>query len=77
MSPAWALCDDGLVIDLSQMRAVFVDAPARMACVQGGAIRRRRPGNPCLRPGGSGRRHEPALAPAGRRRRLAGAQIWL
>ncbi|MFN8177781.1 MAG: FAD-binding oxidoreductase [bacterium] len=32
-----ALCDDGLVIDLSQMRAVHVDAAARRATVEGGA----------------------------------------
>jgi FAD/FMN-containing dehydrogenase len=33
-----ALCDDGLVIDLSGMRMVFVDPAARTARVQGGAI---------------------------------------
>ncbi len=33
-----ALCDDGLVIDLSQMRAVRVDAEAKRAWVQGGAL---------------------------------------
>lgn len=32
-----ALCDDGLVIDLSRMRAVFVDEKARRVRVQGGA----------------------------------------
>src|SRR5689334_18960893 len=32
-----ALCDDGLVIDLSQMRGVAVDAEARTARVEGGA----------------------------------------
>ena len=32
-----ALCDDGLVIDLSRMRAVFVDDAARRVRVQGGA----------------------------------------
>ena len=32
-----ALCDDGLVIDLSRMRAVHVDAAARTVRVQGGA----------------------------------------
>src|SRR5215468_1110000 len=31
-----ALCDDGLVIDLSRMRSVFVDAATRRARVQGG-----------------------------------------
>ena len=33
-----AICDGGLVIDLSLMRGVFVDAVARIARVQGGAI---------------------------------------
>ncbi|MFO1141108.1 MAG: FAD-binding oxidoreductase [Amaricoccus sp.] len=33
-----ALCDDGLVIDLSDMRAVLVDPAARTARVQGGAM---------------------------------------
>jgi FAD/FMN-containing dehydrogenase len=33
-----ATCDDGIVIDLSAMRAVRVDAPARTARVQGGAL---------------------------------------
>ncbi|WP_299396173.1 FAD-binding oxidoreductase [Pelagibius sp.] len=33
-----ALCDDGLVIDLSQMRAVRVDAKAKRAWVHGGAL---------------------------------------
>jgi len=32
-----ALCDDGVVIDCSQMRAVTIDAAARTARVQGGA----------------------------------------
>ena len=32
-----ALCDDGVVIDLSGMRAVFVDPAKRIARVQGGA----------------------------------------
>jgi FAD/FMN-containing dehydrogenase len=32
-----SLCDDGLVIDLSEMRAVFVDAAARTARVEAGA----------------------------------------
>jgi FAD/FMN-containing dehydrogenase len=33
-----AVCDDGVMIDLSQMRAVTVDASARVAKVQGGAL---------------------------------------
>jgi hypothetical protein len=33
-----ALCDDGLVIDLTGMRRVTVDAPARVATVAGGAL---------------------------------------
>ena len=32
-----ALCDDGIVIDLSRMRAVHVDGAARTVRVQGGA----------------------------------------
>ena len=32
-----AVCDDGLVIDLSRMHGVFVDPAARTARVQGGA----------------------------------------
>jgi FAD/FMN-containing dehydrogenase len=32
-----ALCDDGIVIDLSQMTVVHVDAAARLATVEGGA----------------------------------------
>ena len=33
-----AVCDDGIVIDLSAMRAVLVDAAGRTARVQGGAL---------------------------------------
>ncbi|WP_199240176.1 MULTISPECIES: FAD-binding oxidoreductase [Kribbella] len=33
-----AVCDDGIVIDLSAMRAVWVDPAGRMARVQGGAL---------------------------------------
>ncbi|HXW04332.1 MAG TPA: FAD-binding protein, partial [Vicinamibacterales bacterium] len=33
-----AVCDDGIVIDLSAMRAVRVDPAARRAWVQGGAL---------------------------------------
>jgi hypothetical protein len=33
-----AVCDDGLVIDLSALRAVWVDPAARTAWVQGGAL---------------------------------------
>jgi len=32
-----SLCDDGLVIDLSQMKAVSIDSDRRIAQVQGGA----------------------------------------
>jgi FAD/FMN-containing dehydrogenase len=32
------VCDDGIVIDLSAMRAVRVDAANRRAWVQGGAL---------------------------------------
>ncbi|WP_372460279.1 FAD-binding protein [Microbacterium profundi] len=34
-----ALCDGGIVIDLSAMRAVSVDPAERTADVQGGALR--------------------------------------
>ncbi|WP_170464506.1 FAD-binding oxidoreductase [Ruegeria arenilitoris] len=33
-----AVCDDGLMIDLTQMRAVTVDADRRIASVEGGAL---------------------------------------
>ncbi|MBP7148256.1 MAG: FAD-binding oxidoreductase [Acidobacteria bacterium] len=33
-----ALCDDGVVLDLSRMKTVTVDAPARRASVQAGAL---------------------------------------
>jgi FAD/FMN-containing dehydrogenase len=33
-----AVCDDGIVIDLSEMRAVWVDPAGRTAWVQGGAL---------------------------------------
>jgi FAD/FMN-containing dehydrogenase len=33
-----AVCDDGIVIDLSEMRAVWVDPASRTARVQGGAL---------------------------------------
>jgi FAD/FMN-containing dehydrogenase len=33
-----AVCDDGVVIDLSAMRAVWVDSASRTAWVQGGAL---------------------------------------
>jgi FAD/FMN-containing dehydrogenase len=33
-----AVCDDGVVIDLSAMRAVWVDPAGRTAWVQGGAL---------------------------------------
>ena len=33
-----AVCDDGIVIDLSTMRAVLVDSAGRIAMVQGGAL---------------------------------------
>src|SRR3954447_25355215 len=36
----WAVCDDGLVIDLSRMDNVRVDPDVRMATVQGGATLR-------------------------------------
>lgn len=37
-SPGFSTCQDGLVLDLSQMRGVWVDAHARTARVQGGAL---------------------------------------
>lgn len=33
-----AVCDDGMVIDLSEMKAVRVDANSRLAAVEGGAV---------------------------------------
>ena len=33
-----AVCDDGIVIDLTRMRGVWVDPAERTACVQGGAL---------------------------------------
>ena len=36
-TPGYSTCDDGIVIDLSPMKAVEVDAAARTAKVQGGA----------------------------------------
>ena len=36
--PGKSICDDGLMIDLSQMNAVTVDADARRARAQGGAL---------------------------------------
>jgi FAD/FMN-containing dehydrogenase len=34
----WAVCDDGLVIDLSAMRGVSVDPGARVARAEGGVL---------------------------------------
>ena len=47
-----AVCDDGLVIDLSAMRAVHVDPAARTARVQAGRhVGRRRPRDSTVRAG--------------------------
>ena len=36
--PGLGTCDDGLVIDLSQMRGVSVDASSNTVCVEGGCV---------------------------------------
>lgn len=50
-----AVCDDGMVIDLSPMRGVHVDPVNRTALVQPGVTWRAQPGDPDLRPGHAGR----------------------
>ena len=53
------VCDDGLVVDLSAMRAVSVDRATRTAWVQGGALGRRRPRDADARPRHHRRHREP------------------
>jgi FAD binding domain len=71
-----ALCDDGIVIDLSAMKGIFVDP--RLRTVRGSDAGRRRSRDAYARSGGPDRRRltDGHRRPhARRRRRVAGAQI--
>ncbi len=72
-----AVCEGGLMIDLSLMRGVWVD-PARRVAAGAGRLhaRRRRPRDAAARPGGGARLrlgHRHRRADAGRRLRLPDA----
>ena len=75
-----AVCDDGLVIDLSLMKAIEVEATHRTGARPGRcALGRARSGDPSLRPSGS-RRHgfgsRYCRTHVGRRKWLADRSLW-